>query len=254
MAALYIFFSPSPYALPKRGLEIVKEILHRQQTAVTRLLARNCPRPADLTQDKFHLLVAAYTDIFETLDMPLDVSLMHFNTLIGTRFADARSNSAMIDVEYPNGDFHVRNLNDWPWAQIVCVNSRVHAANFLISAVRRALRHNSSQIPQESVSGTPTSIGSPSTQQAPGNDFDDALIGMWNMAYIARIESSLLELITNFCAALTECLITQSTTLSLLKAFGRVGAAMTVNCQTEWDPKPIGPWILNGGTFFVIIR
>ncbi len=140
MFAFFIFFSPARYALPKTAITVLNEVLQHKGTPLIELLARSCPRPVDLSEDKFSLLVSGLMSVLEDLDVNLTLSLHYFETLMNVRFREA--NAAQVDAVFPDGNFVVQeDLEAWPWRQVMSPDARTDGARLMISTIHRALKH-----------------------------------------------------------------------------------------------------------------
>lgn len=209
------------------------------------MLAHECPCPADAEkrEDAFNLLISGLSQVIDQLDLDAGFQLRCFETLLGSRFGgthlEQKSNASSPIVEFSI----LLDFETLPWTQVMSLDARTDAARFIIQTASRAVQKAREP---EDLSSAPTS----QTQSAqPPGVLVDAIIGMWSMACIAKIEQYSYTQELKFRSVISGCLATPETTSALLKALGQTKAKLVIHAQTKWTAPPFGPWLLIEGQY-----
>lgn len=256
MSAFYLFFSPIRNPMPQSGLDVLKEVLQYKGTELCRALAHKCPKHWGTDQDdKFHLLIQGFTDNLDNLDINLALSLQYYENLMSTRLADAQEALATSNAAFPDSSvsFAVHgDLAAWPWRQVMSQESRVAAAVFMIYTVRRALKQMRRAAKTKNLEVT--AVVRPKTAAIVNNTVPspsrlvDALVGMWHMAEVGKIEEFSRSHELRFRSAMEECLVMRQSTVALLRALTHVKSSIIVKALTKVpDGRPVVPGLLLEG-------
>jgi hypothetical protein len=244
MSAFYIFFSPMRHPLPPSGVEILQVVLQYKGDAVVRLLAEKCPRTTNPDEDNFFLLVLGLSNVLENLDVNLTTSLRYLEIILDVRFKVERA----AQIELPNRPFTVQeDMEAWPWHDVISFNAAYYAAEYMILAVLRALRHMKRPAASNTFKALVRSRAPAAVAlQPPSSWLVDGFVGLWNISF-ARDRYYIPALQLKVRAAIEESFTMKESTLALLKACGRLKPHIIIRSQKEWFSAPFGPWLLLEG-------
>lgn len=147
--ALSIFFHPTRHPLPESGHQMLCELFRHDSREFIILCVQLCPvlTSTELEKcDRFAVLIHFLDQWLARLDTDAESSLVHFETLMITRFRLARRMQE-VQAIFPEGEFVLRgNWTAWPWPQIVSKAAMDSVVALLVSVVERALRHQDRNI------------------------------------------------------------------------------------------------------------